>query len=389
MPYEKGAKRRDFDVPLYLVKGREISARDPALQDALALVYNTPERPRCMCVRGGVEMYVAQYETYVVKRLPNDARSHDARCPHYEPPPGQSGLGELIGEAVIEGENDTIELKTGFPLVRISGRASASASGLSDPKEVTTRRKRLSLRGLLHFLWHRAQFNRWYPAMLGKRNWGVIAHHLHEAAKHVTLKNQDLSHVMYVPEPFSEEKKALHAAQRAAAFGPLNSPEAKVQFRLMVVVGEFKLVEPVPGAVRLLVKHMPDCPFLVAPKAWDRMQRVFAPLLQAKAVENQLHIVMAALIYAKRESVFEVASATMMLTTPEWLPLEGMHELPLIKKLIDEERRFVKPLRFEADGDVHYPTALMTDTDPPEIPLYTISVHDSEQTQLPDLPSRR
>jgi len=41
----------------FLIKGRKYTSRDPVLQDALASVYDTPERPRCLCVLGGIEMY--------------------------------------------------------------------------------------------------------------------------------------------------------------------------------------------------------------------------------------------------------------------------------------------------------------------------------------------
>ena len=38
----------------FLIKGRTYTSRDPVLQDALASVYDTPERPRCLCVLGGI-----------------------------------------------------------------------------------------------------------------------------------------------------------------------------------------------------------------------------------------------------------------------------------------------------------------------------------------------
>jgi hypothetical protein len=40
----------------------------------------------------------------------------------------------------------------------------------------------MSLRALLHFLYERAGFNRWYPAMEGRRNQGVLHKYLCEAA---------------------------------------------------------------------------------------------------------------------------------------------------------------------------------------------------------------
>jgi len=37
-----------MDSQRFAIKGRVIGADDPQLQDALAHVYDTPERPRCL-----------------------------------------------------------------------------------------------------------------------------------------------------------------------------------------------------------------------------------------------------------------------------------------------------------------------------------------------------
>ena len=67
----------------FSIKGRTYTSRDPALQDALARVYDGPERPRCMCQRGGIEMYVAKHRLYVVKRMPDTGQQHHATCLSY------------------------------------------------------------------------------------------------------------------------------------------------------------------------------------------------------------------------------------------------------------------------------------------------------------------
>lgn len=66
-----------MDEQRYLINGREFLAHDPALQEALARVYGTPVRPRCLCVHGGVEMYVSKFDEFVIKRMPETGgRSH-------------------------------------------------------------------------------------------------------------------------------------------------------------------------------------------------------------------------------------------------------------------------------------------------------------------------
>ena len=85
----------------YFIKGRTYPSADPGLQDALAQVYGSLERPRCLCVSGGIEMYIARHAEYVVKRMPDTGHRHHPTCPSFEPEPGMSGLGELVGVAII------------------------------------------------------------------------------------------------------------------------------------------------------------------------------------------------------------------------------------------------------------------------------------------------
>src|SRR6202795_3890973 len=119
----------------FSINGRTYTSRDPALQDALARVYDGPERPRCMCQRGGIEMYVAKHRHYVVKRMPDSGHRHHATCASYEPELGQSGLGELIGESIIEHSPESVELRVDFPLARVPRRAIARGAA-RDPAEV-------------------------------------------------------------------------------------------------------------------------------------------------------------------------------------------------------------------------------------------------------------
>ena len=155
------------------INGRVLATDDAQLQDALARVHETPERPRCLCVPGGVEMYVARHRLFVVKRMPDTGSRHDPACPSFEPEAQQSGLGELIGEAVLEREPGKVELRVDFPWTRTTGRSMARGEP-QDAGEVAAPRRRMSLRALMHYLFERAGFNRWSPAMEGRRNQGVL-----------------------------------------------------------------------------------------------------------------------------------------------------------------------------------------------------------------------
>lgn len=352
--------RPPVDIQRFSIKGRVIGIDDPRLQGALAQVYETAERPRCLCVPGGVEMYVARHRLFVVKRMPDTGARHQPSCPSYEPELQRSGLGELVGEAVLEREPGHIELRVDFPWTRSTGRG-VPRGEVQDVSEVGEPRRRMSLRALMHFMFERAGFNRWSPAMEGKRNQGVLHKYLLEAAQEVSIKGVGLIERLYVPEPFSETNKTDAARRRREKLAVLRPRDG--QNPLALVIGEFKASEATALGRRVWVKHMPDAPLLITSKTWERIERVFASLFEARDADTgyKVRLMLAALIRARREHTYEIDAASLMLTSEHWLPVEGVHELPLIHALIEQRRRFVKPLRYDAKSAAVFPNALLLD----------------------------
>ncbi len=364
-----------LELTRYFIKGRTYNCADPQLQEGLSRVYGASERPRCMCVPGGVEMYIAKHADYVVKRMPDTGRLHHPTCPSFEPEPGTSGLSELMGEAIIEHSPDQVEVRTDFAISRIPGKAMPRGAALPDPAEIRAPRKRMSLRALLHFLYERAGFNRWYPAMEGRRNQGVLHKYLLEASRGVLLKGAMLDERLYVPEPFRSEFKEEIAARRRKRLALLLSPEDAVQFKMAIIVGEYNGSESTTFGRRISVRHMPDVSLCIDGKTWDRVDRSYGAILQARDadVACKPRAMMAALIYAKGEHVYQVDTISMMLTTESWIPLDGLHELPLIEALQHERRAFLKPLKYDARIAVAFPNVLLLDCGKAPVPMHVVS----------------
>ncbi|UCV17805.1 DUF1173 domain-containing protein [Ferribacterium limneticum] len=361
-----------MDSQQFVIRGRVIAADAPELQEALAQVYDTLERPRCLCVEGGVEMYVARHRCFVIKRMPESGSTHHPGCPSYEPEARQSGLGELIGDAVLESASGQVELRVDFPWTRMAGR-SVQRGELREVAEVEVPRRRMTLRAMLHFLFDRAGFNRWSPAMAGKRNQGVMCKYLLEAAEEITVKGVPLVQRLYVPEPFSESTKAEIAGRRREKLAVLRPKDG--QMPLALVIGEYKGNEVTVQGRRVWIRHMPDAPLLIAAGSWERIERVFAPLFEARDADTvrPVRLVMAALIRARREYTYEIEAASLMLTTEHWIPIDGVHELPLVDALVAQQRRFIKPLRYDARSGVPFPNGLLLDAGPAPVPLHVVS----------------
>ncbi|RZI59582.1 MAG: DUF1173 domain-containing protein [Rubrivivax sp.] len=354
------------------VAGRRVGSDDAVLQQLLARAYESPDRPRCLCCEGGVEMYVARHRQFVLKRMPGSGARHHPDCPSYEPDEQLSGLGELVGDAVLEPQPGCYDLRVNFPWTRVAGKGVPRGEA-EEPAEVAVARRRMSLRALMHFLFHTAGFDRWSPAMEGKRNQAVLHKYLMEAAEGITVRGIGLAERLYVPEAFSEAGREEAARRRRAKLAVLHPRDG--QTPLALVIGEFKGCDASAVGRRIWIKHAPDAPLLVASRTWERIERGFGALLEARHADTgqRVRVIMAALIRARREHTYEVDTASLMLASEHWIPLEGIHELALVRALVEQRRRFVKPLRYDSRSVAAFANALLLDAGPRPVPLHVLS----------------
>jgi hypothetical protein len=91
--------------------------------------------------------------------------------------------------------------------------------------------------------------------------------------------------------------------------------------------------------------------------------------------------VIAALIKARREFTYEIDAASLMMTSEQWIPAEGVHELPLIDALVRQRRRFVRPLRYDASGTEAFANALLLDAGPQPLALHLLSPYADERSR--------
>ena len=135
---------------------------------------------------------------------------------------------------------------------------------------------------------------------------------------------------------------------------------------------------------RIWIRHMPDAPLLIASRSWERIERVFAPLFEARDADTShpVRVILAALIRARREYTYEIDAANLMLTSEHWIPIEGVHELPLIDALVAQHRRFVKPLRYDARSAAAFPNVLLLDAGTAPVPLHVVSAFMDTKERL-------
>jgi hypothetical protein len=365
----------------YLFGGRQIGSKDPGFQAELAKAHAEKVRPLCICMKPGVPMYVARFgDHHVIKRMPSSGATHHPDCESFEPPAELSGLGEVAGSAIQEDvESGTTTLKLDFSLSKLGGRPAPVSKG-GEADSVRTDGARLTLRGLLHYLWEQAGLNKWTPAMDGKRSWFVVRKYLLEAAAHKDAKNTPLDAMLFVPESFSVEKKDEIERRRLAKLSRVSAPVKSGAARnLMLLVGEVKEFAPARYGQKLVVKHLPAMHFLMDDELHQRMTKRFGDELAVWQADESTHLLVVGTFGIGSSGFAALEEVSLMVTTPHWIPVDHASEGLLVDQLVRAGRRFTKGLRYNLARTKPLASAVLTDTTPKPVALYVMPPGASDE----------
>lgn len=346
---------------VYEIAGRRFEIGSRGFADAVAEAHAAHQRPRCMCLVEGVEMYVARLgEGYIVKRMPDTGSHHAPDCPSYEPPAEFSGLGQVLGSAITEDPaTGETTLKLDFPLTKMPGRSQTPPAG-GESDSVSSDGTKLSLRGLLHYLWDQAELTRWHPGFVGKRTWATVRRHLLHAAEHKLARGNALRARLYVPEPFSIEERDAINARRLAQWQTAVPTPGKAQ-QLMLLICEVKEIMPARYGFKAIVKHMPDQALAIDEQLYRRLDRRFESELALWGASDDIHMVMIATFGVSGAGVPAIHELFLMPVTRQWLPVDDGFEKQLLDKLVGESRAFVKGLHYNLGKKDRIASAALTD----------------------------
>jgi hypothetical protein len=357
----------DADRQTFELYGRRItstSSRD--VQQLLATAHTDRVRPLCLCRPDGVVMYIAKIgpDQYVIKRMPDTGLAHAHHCASYLPPEELSGLGQVLGSAITEeADSGLTAIKLGFRMSKAERAAPGSAGGVAVADSVKPDPSRLTLRAVLHYLWQEAELATWSPGMAGKRNWRVVSWYLRQAARGKFTKGKPLATRLYIPEPFTAEKKTEIAARRLSAWAPLRQHGPAQQF--MMLIGELKAIDLARFGHKLVIKHLPDAPLMVDDVLLDRLTKRFADELELWQTDDDGHLMCIATFSVGRAGLATAEEVSLVITDRNWLPYESPADKLLLDTAIENRRRFTKSLRYNLAPDKPMASLVFTDSETP------------------------
>ena len=372
---------------IYEIGGRRFEIGSHGFANAIAEAHASHQRPRCMCLVDGVEMYVARLagsdRSYIVKRMPDTGSHHAPDCPSYEPAAEFTGLGQLLGSAIIEDPaTGETTLRLDFPLAKMPSRSTMPAAG-GESDSVSAPGTKLSLRGLLHYLWDEAELTRWHPGFAGKRTWATVRRQLLQAAEHKLTRGDALRARLYVPESFSIDERDAINGRRLAQWQHAVAVPGKAQ-HLMLLIGEVKEIVPARYGFKAIVKHMPDQAFSIDEQLYRRLGRRFESELALWGASDDIHMVMIATFGMSSAGVPVINELCLMPVTRQWLPVEDGFEKQLLDRLVAEKRAFVKGLHYNLARGNGIASAVLTDCEGSAPMLFIVPAGLDEGSPAPE-----
>ena len=368
---------------MYSLDGQKFGLDQLGLQQVLTRAYRDHVRPMCLCSMVPVPVYIACFGgTFVLTRMPCTGGHHAVNCSHYEPPEELSGSTDIRTAISEDPDTGLTKLDVDFSLsCELSRPRSYRADAQASNARSTS--SRLSLRGLLQFLWDEAELARWKPAFGGRRSWAVVQSRLLRAAATKILRGQPLTSILLVPEPFTVDGNERIAARRSRrlveGFGRTGPAHGR-----MIVIGEVKSIVPHRSQFHVVLRHLPDLPFLVDADTHRRMARDFEGQLSLWRGLAEVHLVMAATFSMPGWARPAIDEMTLLLTSAQWIPADDDFELQLINHLVHEGRSFRKAIYLNAKVPSHAPSSVLLDTSSAPIGLALDRRLDGEGiSQLP------
>jgi hypothetical protein len=366
---------------MYEIGGRRVAPDQPGFTEALATAHERRLRPRCMCTPLGAEMYVARLGNgHIVKRMPGAGHCHHPQCPSYEPPWELSGRGEVMGKAIVEDPTDgSVTLRLDFPLTRQPGRMVQPAPGDGETS-VKSDGTKLTLKGLLHYLWDEAELTYWHPRFGGSRTWALIRKRLLQAAEGKVVRGQPLADVLYVPEVFSVERRDEINARRLRRMATSGTAKTSTGAHpLMLLIGEVKEFAAARFGHKAVIKHVPDQPFAMDATLFRRMERRHAADLALWAARDDLRLVVIGVFDPRGGGVPTIATLALMPVNRCWIPVEDSFACELVDQLFGGGHAFKKCMSYNGQVNGGTPCAVLMVASKEPLGLHIVRPGEDEQ----------
>jgi hypothetical protein len=151
----------------------------------------------------------------------------------------------------------------------------------------------------------------------------------------------------------------------------MTSAEGKAR-RLMLMIAEVKEFAPSRYGHKLIVKHVPDFPFMLSEDLYKRLFKWFKPEIDLNDATPDSHLIAIATFAMGSTGVASIEEIALMCVNDQWIPFETRYDHMLLAALIHQHRPFVKSMRYNLSSTRPLACAVLTDVGQSPVAAYII-----------------
>ncbi|WP_217550154.1 DUF1173 family protein [Pantoea sp. GbtcB22] len=349
----------------------------------------------CLCrgqhedltLRRLVVSYLREHDRFYLSAWQHTGGQHRHDCRFYSVWADEASAKTYASSVVTVNADGTFSITLPVGLSRQSGNNN-SAPDVNPARHPRTGKTKpsMSLLGLGHFIWQQAEINTWKPQYVKNRprNALWLASRINTTAQSIRVSRMTLSDVLLVSAANEGAQKQVN--QQRVRFATENKKRMVVIALLKadaaegyteIQTGRLRLSSPL-GFPNLCVSpnvfRACERSFGAELSAWTKGQKVVAiletepPTLRFERINGRNVPITEA----------EVIGIALMRVTPRFIPVDSGYEAIIEARLCEQERCFIKPLRFDAEEDT-LPDFVLTDVEGKEsVPMEVFGMNTDE-----------
>ncbi len=292
-------------------------------QELLANCRKSDRRPRCMCVPGGVEMYVARRgNLYYLSRMPGTGFLHADDCDSVEDTSFFSGAGVYELGVIVEKDDGSLSI----------------AANLDIRERMEEPIAQVSIDGVLDLLMEQAVLNQ-IAAGADHRSWLSVRDRVLEAAAWIRLGNHSLADSLFAPDRYSRDT-GVSSVPECESF-------LKAQAGHALIFAPLKELRLTTYSWQLVLKHLPWLRLWVAKEVAEAIEgRCGTPFFSTPPTYA---LCLVAARPGRREGNYTVTNLACLPTDANYFPCRNECEAAVARQLLETGKSLLRPLRFDSD----------------------------------------
>jgi hypothetical protein len=304
--------------------------------------------------------------------FPYTGETHDEECCFYRANPNRSGQKGYSQGVLREDDEGYFHVLLNTPILVKAPVQAGEADTLVGqterrPGAPSVKRGRMTPLGLLHLLWENASLNTW-PRHQRERNWFDEVWSIRNAAKSIKIGKTAMIDALAILTPNGGD---LDQDNLGALLDNFRSAKERDRKRLLIL-GEVNWLE----SEKLRVRMKDDGKYNV----WLNATKAdLVSLSQSCEKQNDERLIGFFItrvdgVYPSktqgRSPCFQtcIVASAIMKTTMSFIPFASRYEKRVVELLVEQNRSFRKPLRYDAT-DAVFPDFVLLDTPIPEYPM--------------------